>query len=317
MDNADQELGTGHEPIRYYLFRTDCLFRGWTKFQKHEIPDTPRLLSYEHERNERNELNNPPMRASLLKQNPQMETESRSFPDPASVSGGQIFEPNLIGRSPCACGGGCPTCENERDPDDPTKTGEPSPTALELLKFFKDNRAKFAGYTGPQFRSESHDKDAVIETAQEKVGGTYWTYEFLMNKKTGVVYVKQNQNGVQDINYYQSIVPFTLKEKKKKRLRFTIELQGDTFGEHTSDYRDKKEIDTKLDGIPKVLKPDTEIVIMFSDTQDPIAAKLERERANRMKETLFEKFGITTITIPDTGSAKVGLNGLTILFYGE
>jgi hypothetical protein len=320
------------------------------------------------------------MRALLLKQNPQLEIRSGAFAGPAPVSGGQIFEPNFIRRSPCPCGGGCPTCRNERgageipfniqkksleisspsdadeieadtvarkivdgeraeihdtgpaigrkgketaeiapgfqaglethkgggrslddstrtemesrmgadlgsvkihtdgaahdlnksvnarafthgqdiffrqgefDPgskrgkellahelvhtvqqgggtngrghanaplsklqrspgpgDDPLNTNEPSPWVLELLAFYSTNRNdKFVHLDAGLFEQESHDRDAIVETIPVKKGGNYWTYEFIQNKKTGFVYVKQSQDGVGITSYWVSKTP--------------------------------------------------------------------------------------------------------------
>jgi hypothetical protein len=83
---------------------------------------------------------------------------------------------------------------------------EPSPRALVLLEMFTKNRARFMKFSPSEFElRESEDKDASIESVRVEEGGLYWTYTFVTNSKTGFIYVRQHQDGIQDANYFQSI----------------------------------------------------------------------------------------------------------------
>lgn len=90
--------------------------------------------------------------------------------------------------------------------DPAAKTVEPSPRALMLLDVFTKNRSSFKRVHESDFRTESKDKDASVESIRVKEGGIYWTLKFVTNNKTGVIYVRQSQDGTDVVNWYQGVL---------------------------------------------------------------------------------------------------------------
>jgi len=96
---------------------------------------------------------------------------------------------------------------NAQHDDDPVvKTEEPSPRALMLLERFTKNRSSFKRVFESEFRTESKDKDASEESIGVKDGGIHWTLKFITNNRTGLIYVRQSQDGADIINYYQGVL---------------------------------------------------------------------------------------------------------------
>jgi hypothetical protein len=96
---------------------------------------------------------------------------------------------------------------NGQHDDDPVViTKSPSPKALMLLDMFIKNRASFKGASESAFGTEAKDKDASVESIQVKDGEIYWTLKFVTNNKTGVIYVRQSQDGTGIVNWHQGVL---------------------------------------------------------------------------------------------------------------
>lgn len=97
--------------------------------------------------------------------------------------------------------------ENAQQDDDPVViTKNPSPRALMLLDTFIKNRSSFKGSFENDFRTEAKDKDASVESIQVKERGIYWTLKFVVNNKTGVIYVRQSQDETGIVNWHQAVL---------------------------------------------------------------------------------------------------------------
>ncbi|HEX8177255.1 MAG TPA: hypothetical protein VF543_19355 [Pyrinomonadaceae bacterium] len=96
---------------------------------------------------------------------------------------------------------------NAQQDDEPVViTKNPSPRALMLLDMFIKNRSSFKGSFENDFRTEAKDKDASEESIQVKEREIYWTLKFVANNKTGVIYVRQSQDGTATVNWYQGVM---------------------------------------------------------------------------------------------------------------
>ena len=180
--------------------------------------------------------------------------------------------------------------------DDPTVN--PSPRALQLLKELndakKDNR-NICNFSGSEFIREAGDTDAVTESIRVKNEveedsqvGAMWTYEFVENKRTGHIFVRESQDGTEIVNYY--VIWPNLTEPTTADL-FNQITSTDIFKQASKDFdfgsakflKFYSELDEKLPLLPDISH--TGLVITFGGKKN----SLNEQRAETLKDDLIKR----------------------------